>query len=134
MTGESQGKETLSFQTGTLMALADIWELWIQRETHLVVHDPLIAHVGTQDPALAAPDINGHVLAPAAPSAQPTLGKGMNGTKVEINTDTSVRDPGQVLHQVRRTLIRREGVGRRKKSTVVVRRRGKGREKRKTRK
>ncbi|OJA20835.1 hypothetical protein AZE42_02497 [Rhizopogon vesiculosus] len=75
------------------MALADTSELWIRRETHLVVHDHPVAHAGTQDPDLAAPDINGLVLvlAPAAPTAQRTLGKRMNVTKAEIGTGASRR-------------------------------------------
>jgi len=122
------------------MALADTWEVWIRRKTHLADHDhdhPVV-HVDTQDPGLAAPDIGGLglglVLAPETPSAQRTPGKGMNVTKAEINTDTNVRAPGQVLHQARRTLIRSGGVVRRKTNTAVVRRRGKGREKRRKRK
>ncbi|KAG2153388.1 hypothetical protein DEU56DRAFT_483290 [Suillus clintonianus] len=118
------------------LAIADVWE-WIPKEAHPVGHDPPFDHVGAQDHGLVAPDIsaNGQGLAPApvAPSAR-TLEKGMNVPKREKNTNRNVHAPVQVLYQVCRTLIRSEGVVRRKTSTAVVRRRGKEREKRKKRK
>jgi len=116
------------------MVLTDTWELQIRREAHPVDHDHPAAHVGTQDLGLAAPDTNGHVLAPAALSAQRTLGKGTNTIKVEIKPERSVRALVQALHQARRTRIRREGAVKRKTNIAVVRRRGKGREREKKRK